>query len=55
MGALHHTMKNMHTREHFTHKNPYMGPLCITDLEYVGHNEEILSFGQFLPQTGNFQ
>jgi hypothetical protein len=37
-----------------THKNSYMGPLCITDLEYGGQDQEIWSFGQFMPQTGNF-
>jgi hypothetical protein len=31
-----------------------MGPLRITDLEYGGHDQEIQSFGKFLPQTGNF-
>jgi hypothetical protein len=37
-----------------THKNLNMGPLCITYLEYVGHVQEIWSFGKFLPQTGDF-
>jgi hypothetical protein len=37
-----------------THKNSYMGPLYITDLEYVGNDQEIRSFSQFLPQTGDF-
>jgi hypothetical protein len=32
-----------------THKNSYIGPLCITDPEYVGHVQEIRGFGQFLP------
>jgi hypothetical protein len=32
----------------------YMGPLCITDLEYGGHDQKIQSFGQFLPQTYDF-
>jgi hypothetical protein len=27
-----------------THKNSYMGPLCITDLKYVGHGQEIQNF-----------
>jgi hypothetical protein len=31
-----------------------MGPLCITDLEYGGHNQEIQCYGQFLAETGNF-
>jgi hypothetical protein len=31
------------------HKNSYVGPLCITDLEYGGHAQEIRSFSQFLP------
>jgi hypothetical protein len=30
-------------------KNSYMGPFCITDPEYGGHDQEILSFYQFLP------
>jgi hypothetical protein len=30
-----------------------MGPLCITDGEYGSHDQEILSFGQFLPQIDN--
>jgi hypothetical protein len=37
-----------------THKNSYTGPLCITDPQYVGHDREIQSFHQFLPQTGDF-
>jgi hypothetical protein len=36
-------------------KNKYMGPLCITALEYGCHDQEILSFGQFLPQTEDFR
>jgi hypothetical protein len=32
-----------------THKNSYMRSLCITDLEYGGHGQEIQNFGQFLP------
>jgi hypothetical protein len=36
-----------------THKNSYMRPLCITDSEYVGYDQEMRSFGQFLPQTGD--
>jgi hypothetical protein len=31
-----------------------MRPLCITDLEDGGHDQEIRSFGQFLPQTSSF-
>jgi hypothetical protein len=31
-----------------------MNPLGTTDLEYENHDQEIRSFGQFLPQTGNF-
>jgi hypothetical protein len=37
------------------HKNSYTGPLRLTDLEYGSHDHEVQSFGQFLPQTGNFQ
>jgi hypothetical protein len=37
-----------------THKNTYMGPLCITDPEYGSHSQEIWSFGQLLAQTGDF-
>jgi hypothetical protein len=36
------------------HKNSYTGLLGTTDLEYGGHDTEIWSFGQFLPQTGEF-
>jgi hypothetical protein len=32
-----------------------MGQLCITDAQYGSHDLEILSFGQFLPRTGDFQ
>jgi hypothetical protein len=32
-----------------------MGPLEITDLEYGGHNQEIRSFGKFLPQSGDLR
>jgi hypothetical protein len=32
-----------------------MGPLCITDPEYGGHDQEIWSFDQFLSQTGDFR
>jgi hypothetical protein len=31
-----------------------MGPLCITDLEYGGHDQERRSFGQILQQIDNF-
>jgi hypothetical protein len=31
-----------------------MGSLSITDLKYGGHNQEIQSFGLFLPQTVDF-
>jgi hypothetical protein len=37
------------------HKNSYTGPLRLTDLEYGSHGHEVQSFGQFLPQTDNFQ
>jgi hypothetical protein len=37
-----------------THENSYTGPLCINDLEYGGHGQEIRIFCQFLPQTGDF-
>jgi hypothetical protein len=36
-------------------KNSYTRPLCTTDLEYGGHEQEIQSFVQFLPQTWDFQ
>jgi hypothetical protein len=38
-----------------THENSYTRPLYINDLEYVGHDQEIQSFCQVLPQTGYFQ
>jgi hypothetical protein len=38
-----------------TYKNSYTGPICITDLQYGGHGQEIQSFSQFLPQTGDFR
>jgi hypothetical protein len=28
-----------------------MTPLCVTDLEFEIYDQEIRSFGQFLPQT----
>jgi hypothetical protein len=31
-----------------------MRPLCVAVMEYGGHDYEIQSFGQFLPQTGDF-
>jgi hypothetical protein len=31
-----------------------MGQLSITGLEYGGYEQEIQSFGQFLPQTSDF-
>jgi hypothetical protein len=34
-----------------THKNSYMGPLCIIDLQYEGYEEEIQSFGQVYAQN----
>jgi hypothetical protein len=37
-----------------TRKNSYTGPLCLTNSEYGGHDQEIQCFGQFMPQTGNF-
>jgi hypothetical protein len=37
-----------------THKNSYMGPLCIIDPEYGVHEQEIRSFSLFLPQNGDF-
>jgi hypothetical protein len=30
-----------------------MGPLCVTDPQFGDHEQERLSFGQFLPQTGD--
>jgi hypothetical protein len=38
-----------------TRKNSYMRPLCITDLKYGGHDQEIRSFGEFLPQNVDFR
>jgi hypothetical protein len=38
-----------------THKNLYTGPLCVTDLEFELYDQEIQSFGPFLPQTNIFQ
>jgi hypothetical protein len=38
-----------------THKNSYTGPLCITNAEYGGHDQVILSFSQFLPTNTKFQ
>jgi hypothetical protein len=32
-----------------------MGPLCINNPQYENHDQEILSFGQFRPQTGDFR
>jgi hypothetical protein len=34
-----------------TCKNSYTRPLWITDPQYGGNDQEISSFGQFLPQT----
>jgi hypothetical protein len=38
-----------------TRKNLYMGPLGTTDPENGGHGQEIWSFDQFLPQTGDLR
>jgi hypothetical protein len=38
-----------------THKNTNTRPLWITDLQYGVHDQEILSFGQFLPQTAHYR
>jgi hypothetical protein len=38
-----------------TYKNSYAGPLCITNPEYGGHDQEIRSFGQFLLKTYDFR
>jgi hypothetical protein len=38
-----------------TCKNAYTRPLCITDPEYGIHDQEIRSFDQFLPQSGDFR
>jgi hypothetical protein len=32
-------------------KNSYTGPLCITDPEYGGHNEELQGFGLFFARN----
>jgi hypothetical protein len=32
-----------------------MGLLCVTDLQSEDHNQEILSFDQFLPQIPDFR
>jgi hypothetical protein len=32
-----------------------MGPLCITDLQYGDHDQEIRSFSQFLHRTDDFR
>jgi hypothetical protein len=32
-----------------------MGPLCITNLQYEDHDQEIQSFGHILPQTSDFR
>jgi hypothetical protein len=37
-----------------THKKSHIEPLCITDQEYGGHNQETHCFGQFLVKTGDF-
>jgi hypothetical protein len=37
-----------------TRKNSYTRAICITDREYVSHDQEIWSFGQFLSQIGDF-
>jgi hypothetical protein len=36
-------------------KNSYIGQLCITDLSYGGHGQEILCFGHFMPQTADYR
>jgi hypothetical protein len=38
-----------------THKNSYTRTLCITSLQYGGHDQQIQSVGQFLAQTGDFR
>jgi hypothetical protein len=38
-----------------TFKNSYTLPLCITDPQYWDHDQEILSFSEFLPQAGDFR
>jgi hypothetical protein len=37
-----------------TRKTSYTRPLWTTDLQYGVHDQEIRSFNQFLPQTGDF-
>jgi hypothetical protein len=32
-----------------------MRPLCIADLQYGSYEEQIYSFGQFLPKNGDFR
>jgi hypothetical protein len=36
-------------------KNIYMRPLRITGPKYGCHDQEILNFSQFLPQTDDFR
>jgi hypothetical protein len=36
-----------------TYENSNTRPLCITDSEYGGHDQEIWCFDQFLPQNGD--
>jgi hypothetical protein len=38
-----------------TRKNSYTWLLCVTDLEYGGHDHEIQSFGYFMAQTDDFR
>jgi hypothetical protein len=38
-----------------THENSHTRPLYIIDLEYEGHDYEIWSFDQFLPQTSDLR
>jgi hypothetical protein len=38
-----------------TRKNSYTGSLCTSDPQYEGHDQEIRSFGLFLPQTDDFR
>jgi hypothetical protein len=38
-----------------THKNSYTGPLCITDMQSGDHDQEIMSFSQFMRQPGDFR
>jgi hypothetical protein len=35
-------------------QNLYTGPLCVTDPECGLYDQQIWSFGQFLPQIGVF-